>query len=240
MEHYSRCQLTKASDKLVALSGIARHVQAELQDTYVAGLWKSNFVESLAWRTQAEIRNSRPKIYRAPSWSWAAVDGPICFPCRSSDSPKPVAELIDFDITLVDHNNPTGPVQAASVTLKGKLVGTRWYRNPWQGPWLSASRADGSGESEVLYSEHFEVSPDDLADAPQKTHCLVLLETFWLREMLDDDSSRHLEGIVLHQVGEDTQSPASPRTFRRVGFFHLGGISKSFLRLSQDTVVTLI
>ncbi len=37
---YTRCDLTKAEDKLVAISGLARRVQSLLGDEYSAGLWK--------------------------------------------------------------------------------------------------------------------------------------------------------------------------------------------------------
>jgi hypothetical protein len=39
---YSSCQLTKARDKLVALSGIIRKIQVERNDDCFAGLWRRN------------------------------------------------------------------------------------------------------------------------------------------------------------------------------------------------------
>lgn len=71
---YSSCDLTDLGDKLVALSGVARAIQQKTGDQYFAGLWRKNMAKELCWST-VEPR-LRPQ-YRAPSWSWAAVDGPV-------------------------------------------------------------------------------------------------------------------------------------------------------------------
>lgn len=73
-EWYSRCNLTKPGDKLVAFSGIARSIQGKTGDRYFAGLWREFLAEEIRWR--ASDPQKRPQ-YRAPSWSWAAVEGPI-------------------------------------------------------------------------------------------------------------------------------------------------------------------
>jgi hypothetical protein len=77
-------------DKLAALAGIASAMNArffasyrdDLTQHYIAGLWNSRFfVEyELCWiaRTHPSGRQPfRPKQYRAPSWSWASVEGAI-------------------------------------------------------------------------------------------------------------------------------------------------------------------
>lgn len=71
---YTKCNLTNPEDKLIALSGVVRAIQAKTGDQYFAGLWREFLVEELCWRT-IDLRE-RPE-FRAPSWSWAAVDGPV-------------------------------------------------------------------------------------------------------------------------------------------------------------------
>lgn len=44
---YSRCSLTRAKDKLVAISGLAKRVQSCLSDAYLAGLWKESLPSEL-------------------------------------------------------------------------------------------------------------------------------------------------------------------------------------------------
>lgn len=94
ISQYSRCELTKAQDKLVAISGVAKVLAGRFDDTYVAGLWQSNLIGDLCWRVPKMRRTTqdlipsglyarRWEISRrlegngAPSWSWASVDGEI-------------------------------------------------------------------------------------------------------------------------------------------------------------------
>lgn len=77
IEQYSRCQLTKSEDKLIAISGLARVIHNKMGLTYLAGTWVP-LVSSLLWLP--ESRSLTPSTAnRAPSWSWAAYDGPIQF-----------------------------------------------------------------------------------------------------------------------------------------------------------------
>ena len=76
LRSYTHCSFTKESDRLVAFSGIAHLFQETTGDEYVAGLWRSCLVESLAWRTESPAM--RPSnSYCAPSWSWASISGPV-------------------------------------------------------------------------------------------------------------------------------------------------------------------
>ncbi|KAK0705638.1 hypothetical protein B0H67DRAFT_467120, partial [Lasiosphaeris hirsuta] len=79
---YSDCKLTMPGDKLVAISGLAKDTQQRLAETgasstiYLAGLWKCGLANSLLWhRREGHLHPAPPAVYRAPSWSWAAVDG---------------------------------------------------------------------------------------------------------------------------------------------------------------------
>ncbi|KAK3376387.1 heterokaryon incompatibility protein-domain-containing protein [Lasiosphaeria ovina] len=99
VQTYSRGELTKASDKLVALGGIARHMKAVLggDDVYVAGLWLRRIAAEVLWmrldpRHWADWRlppHETPAAdagaiqsdagygcYQAPSFSWASVNNP--------------------------------------------------------------------------------------------------------------------------------------------------------------------
>lgn len=66
---YSKSSLTKAEDKLVAISGIAKHFQKRLgNDQYVAGLWRGCLAEQLLWKV-ARCTTYKLSQYRAPSFS---------------------------------------------------------------------------------------------------------------------------------------------------------------------------
>ncbi|KAF2135187.1 uncharacterized protein K452DRAFT_314180 [Aplosporella prunicola CBS 121167] len=75
---YSNCSLTKEKDKLIALSGMAQRIHEKTGATYCAGLWHDRISEGLLWLRESTPL-STPSSPRAPSWSWAAYDGPIQF-----------------------------------------------------------------------------------------------------------------------------------------------------------------
>jgi hypothetical protein len=80
VELYTASALTVPSNKLIACSGIAKRVAEIVQDDYVAGMWRRYLEGELLWVVQGNHHTgcwTRPREYRAPSWSWASIDGPI-------------------------------------------------------------------------------------------------------------------------------------------------------------------
>ncbi|GAB1317196.1 hypothetical protein MFIFM68171_07406 [Madurella fahalii] len=73
---YSQGQLTRQSDRLVALAGVAELVQKRAQVPYLAGLWASGIMElGLLWVVKGPREKQFPCC--APSWSWASANGRI-------------------------------------------------------------------------------------------------------------------------------------------------------------------
>lgn len=74
LSRYTACNLTKNSEKLIALSGVAKEFRAASGDTYLAGLWKQSLHYGLLWRRKAKrgTRVQRNKSY-TPYWSRASV-----------------------------------------------------------------------------------------------------------------------------------------------------------------------
>jgi len=82
VERYSQRALTVADDKLPAISGLARLFQSSLKastEDYLAGVWKASLPHGLLWYVTGSPASSRPETWRAPSWSWAAIDGGVGF-----------------------------------------------------------------------------------------------------------------------------------------------------------------
>lgn len=71
---YTSAKLTSAEDELVAIAGIARVAYETNSHEYIAGMWKPWLLKLLCWRHHGHLC-PKPKVYRAPTWSWAAVDG---------------------------------------------------------------------------------------------------------------------------------------------------------------------
>jgi hypothetical protein len=57
---------------LAALAGVAQEVQRQTSFTYRAGLWIEDMHLGLLWSVGG--RGQKPSEYRAPSWSWVALD----------------------------------------------------------------------------------------------------------------------------------------------------------------------
>ncbi|KAF2871135.1 heterokaryon incompatibility protein-domain-containing protein [Massariosphaeria phaeospora] len=81
VSQFSSRNLTQDGDVFAALEGIASIFGAkEKLGKYICGLWEHEFHRHLLWfsdRSSDSHLHHRPSAYRAPSWSWAAVRGPV-------------------------------------------------------------------------------------------------------------------------------------------------------------------
>jgi hypothetical protein len=68
--------LSRPTDILPAISALAEKFQTVLADNYLAGLWEADIKRGLFWRVHRSVANPTAE-YRAPSWSWASVEGTI-------------------------------------------------------------------------------------------------------------------------------------------------------------------
>ena len=126
---YSTCQLTYASDKLVAISGLANDMRSALNTrrpdkyhTYLAGLWYEDVRFGLCWRMKGFGR--RPAVYRAPSWSPMSVDGAIIYIDLRKRGGL-TYYISDADCTAITHclnDLDTGEVTGGQLELRGPWV----------------------------------------------------------------------------------------------------------------------
>lgn len=142
VDSYCARELTCPSDKFPALSGIAQRLQPVLGD-YLAGLWHCDILRGLWWE---KLEGGGPASkYRAPSWSWASVDGPVRTACPKRKGSLDV-QMLDYAIRLADPSNPFGQVRWASLTLRGwtkRLVGPMTYsEDPRDGSYLHDAKID--------------------------------------------------------------------------------------------------
>ncbi|PVH68516.1 HET-domain-containing protein [Cadophora sp. DSE1049] len=158
LEEYSQLSITFGMDKLPALSGIATKVAQQTGDTYLAGLWKEDLCLGLLWSVE-EARSNPPgrkfdwehdytksaqvaAEYRAPSWSWASIDGKVTHHVREQFSKVPGRQqhmvFLEADVSLAGMD-PCGkidfgylrvkcPTLAATINLKYDAKGTPQYR----------------------------------------------------------------------------------------------------------------
>jgi hypothetical protein len=83
VQNYSKCGLTQPKDKLIAFEGVTKGFMASRGGRCVAGVWEENIAYDLTWYRSSVDQESFPissTSFRAPSWSWASVDGEVNFP----------------------------------------------------------------------------------------------------------------------------------------------------------------
>ncbi|KAI1480890.1 HET-domain-containing protein [Daldinia eschscholtzii] len=133
---YSSCTLTKDSDKLVALSGIAKAFKGAKCNVYLAGLWKDSIYYDLLWKTKAGKGSLiRRNTSYAPSWSWASVATretgsgfELCF-IEWDSIAQPLLRVTDQRIvTEPPGGDNTGILRSAELDIECKLLYFRWMR----------------------------------------------------------------------------------------------------------------
>lgn len=118
---YSKKSHTVASDKLPAIAGIAKKFHEFHLDEYLAGLWRNSLLDDLLW-VHGRFRpspNYNNEEYRAPSWSWAAVNGYVRWPFANRNGTYPhFSKLVDYEITKKGRDE-FGQVSDGYIVLEG-------------------------------------------------------------------------------------------------------------------------
>jgi hypothetical protein len=131
VEEYCRLSLTHEGDKLPALSGLAHEYQKNWNDQYLAGLWRNQLWRELQWYVAPCEGNSprRPSKYRAPTWSWASVEGlkSIAFE-RIGHHMSSYIEILRA-WTEPAGRDPLGSVTSGTLVARGVLLKGRGRRD---------------------------------------------------------------------------------------------------------------
>ncbi|KAI9736160.1 MAG: hypothetical protein M1834_001045 [Cirrosporium novae-zelandiae] len=195
---YTARQLTYDTDRLPALSGIAKVILARIEassntDEYLAGLWNRDMIRGLVWYPDKVrllgIKHTRPLTYTGPSWSWVAINGPISFPLRNKDSWRysysptswtdspavgaPCSTLLSAK-TLARGLDPTGQISSAKLTILGPVC-----HNP------------------------FHLLPHDLSDTPNPSN------STWTRK--DDPTNQPLQNPLFNLDIDNPIPPTTPK-----------------------------
>ena len=247
---FSSRKMTRDSDKLPALSGIAELFDWGRRMQYVAGIWLNDGVAAqlMNWVTEEGSNGyvtSRPREWRAPSWSYMSVNGPV----RFIDLNKLHGfewEGDDFRAQLLSDNNPYGEVTSASMRLqKCRLIEARVSAKSKQESMerkhqlLLPDDSDDFGRNFAPSSDSWTVEFDALtaangADSPSIASCygpLPLNTTLWWFLMWYSDelepkklgpSAMFISGLALAELDD--------------GGFHRVGYIKCYAREGKTIV----
>jgi len=97
LDQFTMRALSNPHDIFAAIASIAELAQRILGSRYLAGVWEDDIVRGLLWKPRHHVqltfgpikrpyptRLATAPVIRAPSWSWAAVEGPLLHKERKS------------------------------------------------------------------------------------------------------------------------------------------------------------
>lgn len=270
VQGFTWLQLSHEEDRLPAISGLAQQYQRHLKSAYLAGLWKDNIVADMLWHGRSNHDNGveryytkKPKKWRAPSWSWASIEGPIVFyrPYNvetlegGTNSPRCRVEIISAECTP-SSLDPTGTVATGSLVIKGSGHLTRLKH---------AEDCTGHG------SRHYTVVPTGLRSFSRHSNFTVdgeeaevdydLIEQGLMEKNSDMSIYRlyiggrsHTQRVFRLSEGDYTSASffrtwclllhcVNGNIFKRVGFLvydHYNGDETSIWNNLEDCMITII
>ncbi|KAL2074110.1 hypothetical protein VTL71DRAFT_7888 [Oculimacula yallundae] len=230
VETYSKTKLTKPTDKLIALGGIAKIMSRRIlngkDEDYIAGMWRDNLESQLLWRVDPILRkdgkfddhsSDRPGMdeYRAPSFSWAAIDAKQGVKCGDvTDFGTDAAEdlMIKIENVMLKHKTadrfglltPGGYLELKGVLKKVNIVDsprTGYTRYHWQ--------LVRSGE---VLEEPYKIIYLDAPSSDQK-HIIGPNRGVYCLPVCRDRSAEPKELICLLLLA----IAGTPNTFKRIG-----------------------
>lgn len=198
--------LTRSSDKLFAIAGLARIFQPKFGGSeYLAGIWRTDLERQLLWRVEGMGIASRSREYRAPSWCWASIDGPIWSGWAPSGG-EILIKTLDVSINL-SSTDPFGPVDAGVLRIQCRLLKGRAAKDARYFPGLKLDTDESLNE--IAFHPDENLSPDS------SMYSSLFIVPVSLEEMIydEDDNGYNLQGLVF----EPTR--LAQGQYRRVGSF---------------------
>jgi hypothetical protein len=124
---YKSRTFSNPSDKLPAISAIAKEFRGLKRPNYVTGLREKNLVQGLIWeRVSKYACKPRPAVYRALTWSWAAMDGQVKLPeVYQLYNFKQQLKLLSIEIHPISHHSPYTAVDSAKLRVRGRATGAK-------------------------------------------------------------------------------------------------------------------
>jgi len=118
VQDYSHRAMSLESDKLPAIAALAERFSAVLGH-YYAGLWRYNLIKQLCWVSNITSQKRRAgSPYRAPSWSWASVNGIFLV---DDEGEEDCCNFVSAVVLPKNAEIPYGEVIHASIKICGRM-----------------------------------------------------------------------------------------------------------------------
>ncbi|KAH6714879.1 heterokaryon incompatibility protein-domain-containing protein [Leptodontidium sp. MPI-SDFR-AT-0119] len=254
---YSRRNYTKDTDILPALGGVARAFADITKDKYCAGMWESELLQCLCWSRQVVWLNkssrrlslsdmdfTKPTAYRAPSWSWASINGGRVTMYNSA---------IGDDIPITNVATPVkihleplaedlyGQLKSGYLSIKGSLfmLGDLWaeYWRNTSSSWEEYKSLPKSNTAESKTCKYpalhvfalqllnkggggtFEFEQQHISSPNQRFAAFLIASTEGIPEEYKDNENESMTGAANLLLLESTG--AKDNEYRRIGVFIL-------------------
>ncbi|TFK49478.1 HET-domain-containing protein [Heliocybe sulcata] len=219
VREYASREISVPGDKLVALGGIAQDIQPVLDTNYLAGLWRLTLLGDLLWSKRTNVHFPRPQAYRAPSWSWAAVDGRVeagAHDIHAGDG-QGAAEVVTCEVSPKDAAFVFGEINAGKLVIRVPLVACAWN----MGRPNYVHRLRSQPNVDMLLS----ASDDDEVDVEMECIGIGYIDS-------EDDAdilgvwaapvhwNRNIVGGLIVARAHESGMAGSKGVYRRVGYFH--------------------
>jgi hypothetical protein len=193
VEEYTRLDVTKETDRLFALAGLAVKASTlRLGDQYMAGMWRKTIREGLSWYTTPERASRRPASdHTPPTWSWASVSGQIQH-ARIADVPSNASlmEVLEVKYTA-NEKSPmgTGPLTPAWLQVSGYLV-------PIDSVWFQPYSSAVDGETATVYRSCYRIKWPSKVALP--VNCVAMMDIHRANPPFDESIQlNRLDGMEL-------------------------------------------
>ena len=145
---YTDLGITKASDKLVAIHGLAQQLEDKWDGvTYYAGLWSYRLRQDLLWYRptgpSTRVCQEDDLAYRNlyPSWSWASINGKV----------NPTFEYVaDGLVQILEVNMPSTSKSSLPTATRGVIKLRDRYLGQWSTPGMPSMIAENGLFTESL------------------------------------------------------------------------------------------
>ncbi|CAN9167534.1 unnamed protein product [Alternaria alternata] len=219
VQQYTMRELSEPSDKLIAISAVAQRYVSLTEGRwglYCAGIWSELFFEQLLWATSKGQTAKRPVQYRAPSWSWAAIDGRLDWPSTGElINAEILCLLLDVEIQPLRSKQPYGAVTAGRIQVYGEFKQVLW----------SADRKTvKDNENQAAVTKGFMQTYPDVREHnahDMTVHVLKVAMCYSRRFGIKCGLyklEKHVEGILLEHIGNEV--------YQRVGVMGLRSIEE--------------
>ena len=150
LSEYQHRRLTDPGDRLVAISAIGSQFAAHMNTEFVAGLFSENLAVGMLWLIAGQAL-PRPQSYRAPSWSWAAIDSPTSVRvCERGMRDYPTMQILTWNVRSISPHTKFGRIESAYLKAQCWVTRAKLQNNKQQRVLVVAGRYSFDVTSGVL------------------------------------------------------------------------------------------